>query len=108
MKDLLKEYRYHLGRMIDLAERIGASKEEICNDVIILSAGRLIGFKERRYPAIRQGGGATSPWPSSENRLRSQVTAFWLLVLSVGHRCDALVNGESERNGIGLVNRITN
>lgn len=57
MKSLLKEYRYHLGRMIDLAERIGASKEEICNDVIILSAGRLIGFKERRYPAIRQGRG---------------------------------------------------
>jgi len=61
MKSLLKEYRYHLGRMIDLAERIGASKEEICNDVIILSAGRLIGFKERRYPAIRQGGGQPHP-----------------------------------------------
>ncbi len=55
MNELQKEYRYHLGRMIDLAEKIGASKEEICNDVIILSAGRLIGFKERQYPAIRPG-----------------------------------------------------
>ena len=79
MKSLLKEYRYHLGRALDCAALLGASKQEICNDVIIMSAAHIIGYKERRYQAPRQGG-ASSP---RENRLRSQVTAFWLLVLSV-------------------------
>ena len=72
MKDLLKQYKYHLGRALDCAALIGASKQEICNDVIIMSAAHIISYKERRYQAPRQGGGASSP---RENRLRSQVTA---------------------------------
>ncbi len=65
----------HLGRALDCAALIGASKQEICNDVIIMSAAHIIGYKERRYQAPRQGG-ASSP---RENRLRSQVTAHCYL-----------------------------
>ena len=42
MKELLREYRFHLDRMIDMAAMLGASKEEVCNDVIIMMARRAI------------------------------------------------------------------
>lgn len=58
MKDLLREYRFHLDRMLDMATMIGASKEQICNDVVLMMAHRAVpGFRDIR---IRRGGGYAS------------------------------------------------
>lgn len=58
MKDLLQEYKFHLDRMLDMATMIGASKEQICNDVVLMMAHRTVpGFRDIR---IRRGGGSAS------------------------------------------------
>lgn len=42
MKEILREYRFHLDRLLDAAALIGASKEEICNDIVLMLARRTI------------------------------------------------------------------
>ncbi|MBQ6029909.1 MAG: hypothetical protein IJL31_00205 [Oscillospiraceae bacterium] len=65
MKDLLREYRFHLDRMLDMATMIGASKEQICNDVVLMMAHRAVpGFRDIR---IRRGGGTLQNGKSQTN-----------------------------------------
>ena len=64
MKDLLQEYKFHLDRMLDMATMIGASKEQICNDVVLMMAHRTVpGFRDiriRRGRALQNGKNQTN------------------------------------------------